>query len=118
MSGGDGNDIYYIDNVGDVVIESEGDLSIGGNDTVRTNLDAYTLPANVEILELLPGMVSGTGNSLDNTLFGSHEGNVLDGLAGNDTLPATTRCSAATATTSSPTSSATTGSTAAQAPTP
>jgi Ca2+-binding RTX toxin-like protein len=86
MSGGNGSDIYYVDHLGDVVVETNADLSLGGSDTVRSNLDAYTLTAYLESLELLPGVVRGAGNSLGNTLYGSNDGNVLDGGAGADTI--------------------------------
>ncbi|MCB1968419.1 MAG: family 16 glycosylhydrolase, partial [Candidatus Accumulibacter sp.] len=56
MSGGDGRDYYYVDNAGDVVIETNVDLATGGNDLVYSYLYTYTLTDNVERLRLLtPG---------------------------------------------------------------
>lgn len=82
MSGGLGNDTYWVDNVGDHVVEAAN----AGIDTVNSSID-YTLPTNVENL-LLYGKtaVAGTGNGLDNTITGNGLDNVLKGMAGNDTL--------------------------------
>jgi Ca2+-binding RTX toxin-like protein len=82
MKGMTGNDIYYVDNAGDVVIES----ADAGTDTVRSRI-TYTLPANVEKLTLLgTAAINGTGNSAGNTLTGNSAANVLDGKSGADTL--------------------------------
>ena len=43
---------------------------------------AYALPVNVELLQLLPGASTGTGNLGDNALRGNASANVLRGLAG------------------------------------
>eukprot|EP01030_Chromulinospumella_sphaerica_P034459 gene34459-biopygen15925 len=83
MSGGTENDIYVVDNLGDQTIENAGQ----GSDTVRTALDGWVLAANLEKLELQgSGDISGTGNSLANTLLGNSGDNTLSGLAGVDTL--------------------------------
>lgn len=82
MEGGTGNDTYYVGSSGDVVVEASG----AGTDTVRAGL-SYTLPANVEHLVLIgSGGISGTGNSLSNTLTGNAGNNTLKGQGGNDTL--------------------------------
>ena len=81
MTGGVGNDIYYVDNIGDVVIENSGE----GTDTVRAAI-SYVLTANLESLELLTGALNGTGNDLANTITGNAADNVLYGLAGADVL--------------------------------
>ncbi|MBO3762541.1 calcium-binding protein [Ciceribacter sp. L1K22] len=82
MEGGSGNDTYYVDNAGDVVVES----SNGGTDTVRASR-SYTLGANVENLVLTgTGNTSGTGNSLNNTITGNSGNNTLNGSSGNDSL--------------------------------
>ncbi|MFZ2300910.1 MAG: putative Ig domain-containing protein [Gallionella sp.] len=82
MSGGVGNDIYVVDNAGDVVTENAGE----GTDTVQSSV-SYAMGANIENLILTgTAVINGTGNELNNGLFGNSEANILDGGAGNDTL--------------------------------
>ncbi|MFZ2967691.1 MAG: calcium-binding protein, partial [Sulfuricurvum sp.] len=82
MSGGAGNDTYYVDNVGDKVIE----LANQGTDIIRTSV-SYTLGANIENLTLTgTSNINGTGNSLNNTLTGNNGANILNGGAGVDIL--------------------------------
>jgi trimeric autotransporter adhesin len=85
MEGGRGNDIYYVDYVGDVVDEVAGDSD--GTDRVKASID-YTLPDRVENLTLLQGAgaIDGTGNGLDNEIIGNSSSNTLTGLDGSDTL--------------------------------
>jgi Ca2+-binding RTX toxin-like protein len=81
LAGGDGSDYYFVDNVGDVVVE----LAYQGNhDTVTVNFD-YTLGANVEVLMLTDG-INGTGNDLNNKIYGNSGDNVLCGEAGSDLI--------------------------------
>jgi Ca2+-binding RTX toxin-like protein len=93
MAGGAGNDVYSVDVSGDVVIEAAG----GGIDTVFVAFAAanYILADNVENLSLMIGFgvgdaLAGTGNSLNNEIFGNLNDNRLEGLAGNDTLDGST----------------------------
>lgn len=82
MIGGAGNDTYYVDNVGDVVVEYSG----GGTDKVFANI-SHTLAANVENLELTgTAGLAGTGNALANIIIGNSGNNVLKGMDGDDTL--------------------------------
>lgn len=81
LVGGAGNDTYIVDNVGDVVTEA----ASAGTDTVQSSV-TYTLGANVENLTLTgSAAINGTGNTLDNVLYGNSAANVLTGGAGNDT---------------------------------
>ena len=82
MSGGIGDDIYFVDNRGDLVIE-EADSGI---DTVYTDIDKYALTADVENLVLNLGVLAGIGNVLDNQIRGNRLPNALQGLAGDDVL--------------------------------
>ena len=87
MTGGDGNDTYYVDNVNDVVIETNATASTGGTDQVYSSLSAYTLSANVENGRInTTGTANLTGNSLGNILYAGAGNNVFDGAAGTDTV--------------------------------
>lgn len=82
MSGSAGDDIYVIDDAGDLVNESSGQ----GYDTVRATLN-YALTENVERLELTGASnITGTGNLLDNTIVGNSRDNILDGAEGADMM--------------------------------
>lgn len=82
MAGGAGNDTYVVDNAGDVITE----LANEGTDTVESSI-THTLSAHVERLMLTgSGNLNGTGNELDNQLFGNDGDNQLSGLAGSDYL--------------------------------
>src|SRR3546814_12227516 len=82
MSGGDGNDTYYVDNTGDTVIETNSNPVSGGIDSVHSSLTAYTLGNNVENLYIdTPDAANGTGNAQENTLVTGAGNNVLDGRA-------------------------------------
>ncbi len=104
MRGGTGDDTYFVDAVGDQVIENPDE----GIDTLRSTVDV-TLPANVENLVVFgnsPALRRGVGNELNNrivdesaviavdlfggggddVLIGSTRNNLLDGGTGNDTM--------------------------------
>lgn len=82
MLGGLGDDIYFVENAGDVVTE----ILNQGTDNVSSRL-TYTLPANIENLTLtVTAAINGTGNSLNNVITGNNAANQLNGDAGNDTL--------------------------------
>ena len=94
MDGGDGNDTYYVDNVGDIVKEIYDDSLGGTADTVFASV-TYSLapgtPGNqgygIENLTLTgSGNINATGNSKNNVLEGNTGSNVLDGGLGLDTL--------------------------------
>ncbi|WP_420475452.1 calcium-binding protein [Noviherbaspirillum sp. ST9] len=86
MRGGDGSDVYVVNDIGDLVIETNASMATGGSDTVLSSLAAYTLGANIENGRILAtGSASLTGNALNNTLQAGAGNNTLDGGAGNDT---------------------------------
>ncbi len=81
MYGNGGNDIYYLDHVGDRVIELGGE----GSDTVYAAID-WAMSPEVEALFLTGAAVSATGNGLGNRITGTGGANSLSGGNGNDTL--------------------------------
>jgi Ca2+-binding RTX toxin-like protein len=81
MSGGVGNDTYFVDNIGDVLIDS------GGSDTVAVSLSNYTLGSAFENLVFTgSGAFIGTGNASSNLIVGGSGNDTLSGGNGNDTL--------------------------------
>jgi len=84
MTGGDGNDTYFVDNTGDIIVEIGG--SFTGTDTVNSSA-TYTLANHIENLALT-GMsaINGTGNTYNNILTGNTATNILDSGLGDDTL--------------------------------
>jgi Ca2+-binding RTX toxin-like protein len=83
LIGGTGDETYIVDGVGDTVIENAGE----GTDGVWTSLLSFTLSANVENLVFAgTGNFSGTGNDLNNLIFGGSGNDALVGGAGNDAL--------------------------------
>ncbi len=86
MMGGAGNDTYYVDNTHDLVMEVTRFGDDGGIDRVFSTVD-YTLPEGVENLNL-DGIapLNGTGNDLQNNIYGNSGNNALIGYAGNDKL--------------------------------
>lgn len=82
LAGKLGNDSYHVQNSSDTVVE----LANEGTDTVFSTVN-YVLGANVENLTLTgTKSVSGTGNTLNNTITGNIANNILDGGAGSDTM--------------------------------
>ena len=92
MVGGAGNDTYFVDNVGDVVVENAGE----GFDEIRSSV-SYTIAANVEKLVLTGTAAinatgsSGRGLSLRQRLQQYSVGQstattILNGLQGTDTM--------------------------------
>ena len=80
MYGLAGNDVYFVDNPGDAVIENPGD----GNDTVFSTAH-FRLSADVEYLVLQGSAdLQGYGNNLGNLIYGNSGNNLLDGAGGAD----------------------------------
>ena len=85
MAGGDASDIYHVDNVGDVVTETNA-AAAGGIDTVCSSLNSYSLKDNVENGRITAaGPASITGNGLNNVLYAGMGDSTLDGGTGVDT---------------------------------
>ena len=80
MSGGDGNDTYYVDSVLDEVRDF-GD----GTDTVYASVN-YGLNYDIENLILTGGAVVGMGNDEDNIIRGNGLDNELIAVRGHDTM--------------------------------
>ena len=82
MQGSKGDDVYVINNPHDRITEDKK----AGTDTVVSSIN-YTLAKNLENLTLSgTKALSGTGNTLNNTLIGNKANNVLDGGKGADKL--------------------------------
>ena len=82
LAGGDGDDSYVVQNIGDQVIEQANE----GTDYVSSSV-SFTLGDNIENLVLKgTAVIDGTGNGLDNRLTGNDLNNALRGGAGNDIL--------------------------------
>ncbi|MCE6959366.1 hypothetical protein LAZ40_09910 [Cereibacter sphaeroides] len=82
LNGGGGDDLYVVDQAGDVVTEAAG----GGTDTVNSGV-SWTLGAQIENLVLTgSSATNGTGNDLANRLTGNAADNILTGGVGNDRL--------------------------------
>lgn len=86
MIGGLGDDSYYIDSLGDLIIENEGE----GNDTVyiASSISSdYTIQEGIEnVVVLGSDNFDVYGNSANNGVLGNNGNNLLSGDDGNDTL--------------------------------
>ncbi|CAN5406471.1 hypothetical protein BH10PSE7_BH10PSE7_34100 [soil metagenome] len=78
LIGGSGNDVFFVDSLGDIVVEFAGQ----GTDEVISAVD-YELGDNLENLGLSGTATRGIGNDLPNQIFG---GGFLYGAEGNDSL--------------------------------
>ena len=83
MRGFGGDDIYFVDNVGDTVFEIS---PADGTDEVRSSV-TFSLGSFQENLVLIGGTaIDGNGNTLVNSLTGNSNSNQLNGGAGADTM--------------------------------
>jgi Ca2+-binding RTX toxin-like protein len=87
LVGGAGNDLYFVDNAGDTIVEAEN----AGIDEVRSAVQSYTLAPWVNNLTLTNNayeFVLGAGNDIDNVISAAALSTLtqLDGFGGNDTL--------------------------------
>ncbi|MBD2840320.1 calcium-binding protein [Pseudomonas sp. JM0905a] len=111
MTGGDGSDVYYVDNIGDIVSETNATMATGGTDTIYSYLASYTLGSNIEDLRLMSsGAANGTGNALNNLIQAGAGNNVLNGGSGSDALSYASATAAVTANLGVTTAQATGGS--------
>jgi Ca2+-binding RTX toxin-like protein len=87
MVGRLGDDFYFVDNAGDVVLENAGE----GNDRVLAGT-SYVLGAGVSVeflstsLNVGTSAINLTGNELANTILGNDGANSLDGGTGADAM--------------------------------
>lgn len=81
MYGGTGNDTYLVDTTVDQVIEHASQ----GSDRVYSSV-SNSLSVNVEDLTLTGTAYAGTGNNLNNVIYGNSFTNSLTGQGGNDNL--------------------------------
>jgi Ca2+-binding RTX toxin-like protein len=89
LAGGIGDDYYFTDSQTVNILEDT--LESGGKDTVRSSVDFNLSYSNkiggIEGLYLTgSASLSGTGNSLGNTIIGNDGSNTLSGKAGDDTI--------------------------------
>jgi Ca2+-binding RTX toxin-like protein len=83
LTGGDGNDIYIVTDVDQVVNESDGQ----GIDEVLTTLDSYALGSYLDNLTYGgEDDFTGIGNELPNVIEGNNGNDTLSGGGGNDSL--------------------------------
>jgi Ca2+-binding RTX toxin-like protein len=83
MKGRDGDDTYYVDNLGDKVSESSG----AGTDTMISTIAFANVVANVENYTFnTTTAVHFTGDAGDNVVKGGSGGDIIDGAGGQDTL--------------------------------
>ena len=83
LEGGAGNDLYVVDTAKDAVIDTG-----GGYDRVLSSI-SYKLGGSIEYLALQGAAnLRGTGNSLNNTIYGNKGANRIDGGGGRDRIDA------------------------------
>ncbi|MCD1620482.1 M10 family metallopeptidase C-terminal domain-containing protein [Salipiger marinus] len=86
MMGGREDDVYYVDDSGDVVVERAAWLPVLGGDVVFSSVDFDFSGLAIERLALTGSAIFGTGNRFSNLIVGGDADNILDGGRGIDTL--------------------------------
>lgn len=82
LEGGAGDDVYVVDSVIDRVVELAG----GGTDRIDSSV-TLALVDQVENLRLTGNLaINGTGNALNNAIYGNAAANVIDGRGGSDLM--------------------------------
>ncbi|MCR6660024.1 MAG: calcium-binding protein [Asticcacaulis sp.] len=83
LRGGLGNDTYYVDNLGDFIVESKDE----GTDLVFSSVNFNLGAQYIENLTLTgTASINGSGNALINTITGNAGNNILDGRQGADIM--------------------------------
>jgi Ca2+-binding RTX toxin-like protein len=83
MSGGIGNDLYVVDDAGDMVFE----LSGQGTDTVHSSVSFSLAGTSIEVLSLTGSAnIDGTGTNVADSIYGNSGDNALSGMDGDDLL--------------------------------
>ncbi|MFV5386121.1 type I secretion C-terminal target domain-containing protein, partial [Acinetobacter junii] len=83
LLGGLGSDVYYIDNINDIIVEKYNE----GNDKLYTKVSYSLTGRHIEEVYLEgEGDIIAKGNSLNNTLIGNAGNNLVDGGLGRDTV--------------------------------
>ncbi len=85
MIGGYGDDTYYVDELGDRVIEVE-DNSRSSNDHIISSAEMIILSDNVERLTLSDTGVNADGNTSDNYIEGNSLSNTINGVGGSNEI--------------------------------
>ncbi|KQT53562.1 hypothetical protein ASG52_05450 [Methylobacterium sp. Leaf456] len=84
MIGGAGSDTYYVDNISDRAVETNGAV---GTDLVVASVSFSLGGSELENLTLTgTANINGTGNSIANVLTGNAGANILNGLGGADRM--------------------------------
>jgi Ca2+-binding RTX toxin-like protein len=88
LAGGLGNDIYYVDNAGDIIVEGSTEGSL---DWIATSVSyAIGAAAHVERLSTTSNggtsSINLTGNGIAQTIIGNAGANTLNGMGGADTM--------------------------------
>jgi Ca2+-binding RTX toxin-like protein len=83
MLGGSGDDVYLVDDSGDVVTESS---ATGGKDLVRASVPGPCRPTSKTCNWTGTADLMGTAIRLANSITGNSGDNVLNGLGGVDTM--------------------------------
>lgn len=82
LSGGAGNDRYFVDHARDTVMEQAGK----GTDTLISTVSRTLWSFTENLILTGSASINGTGNALNNIIWGNTADNTLNGNAGNDIL--------------------------------